>query len=225
MASGSEDYWATSGRLLAALIEAIKVSVVTGGDLINAISDVEGSTDGIITLAQLNSAQCEMLGKLTGIDTSLLTGGNLLDALDALDGTMDGRLTLAELNTSSVKTNLDTSITKLTDVITALGNQLTKLGTIENYTHPKTTFIEEVWTIDPQQTIQFAGVWAGRLNMRMKAALANTQDIYIRYIIPVTSSDYDFKLEAGDIIDDNATGTYFARVYAGTVVLTTQDSG
>ena len=50
---------------------------------------------------------------LDNIFTGLGTGSDLIDALDALDGTMDGKLTLSELNISSVKTNLDTSNTKL----------------------------------------------------------------------------------------------------------------
>jgi len=61
------------------------------------LDDLDGTMDGVITLDELNSAACEILGKLAGIDTSVTTGGDLINKLDALDGTMDGRLTLAQL--------------------------------------------------------------------------------------------------------------------------------
>ena len=66
--------------------------------MLTKLDNIDGGVDGVITLAELNSAQCEMLARLTGIDTSVTTGGDLIDKLDALDGTMDGRLTLTQLN-------------------------------------------------------------------------------------------------------------------------------
>ncbi len=71
---------------------------------------------------------------LDNIFSGLGTGGDLLDALDALDGTMDGKLTLSELNTSSVKTNLDTSNTKLQTSIDKLILAITQLTGIHSDT-------------------------------------------------------------------------------------------
>jgi hypothetical protein len=86
-----------------------------------------------------------MLSQLLSVNANLITGGDLLNKLDALDGTMDGKLDLTQLNASSVKTNLDTAITKLNDVIdkinlgtnpkldtaiTHLSSSLTKLDSV-----------------------------------------------------------------------------------------------
>ena len=71
---------------------------------------------------------------LDNIFTGLGTGSDLIDALDALDGTMDGKLTLSELNTSSVKTNLDTSNTKLQTSIDKLVLAITQLTGIHSDT-------------------------------------------------------------------------------------------
>ena len=71
---------------------------------------------------------------LENIFAGIETGGDLVNALDALDGTMDGVLTLSELNTSSVKTNLDTLITKLTDNIAQLVLAVTQLTGVHSDT-------------------------------------------------------------------------------------------
>ena len=71
---------------------------------------------------------------LDNIFTGLGSGSDLLDALDALDGTMDGKLTLSQLNTSSVKTNLDTSNTKLQTSIDKLILAITQLTGIHTDT-------------------------------------------------------------------------------------------
>lgn len=206
-------------------LTGIDVNLATGGDVVAALDSLDGKADGFITLADLNSGQCEMLAELLGIDASLASGSDLINALDALDGTMDGRLTLSELNTSSVKTNLDTAIARLDTSITKLTDQITKLTAIEGYTHPKSTYQAETWVIPAQQTIQFAGSWAGRLNMRIRGHIDNPQIIYIDYTTPVHDGKYQYTLSAGQIIDDTHIGNYYARVYDGQVIIYTQDSG
>lgn len=134
MSYGSEDYWMSSSRLMATLMTNIKDAIIEGSGLFEKLDAIDGGLDGIITLADLNSGECDMLAKLLGIQTSVETGGNLIDALDALDGTMDGKLTLAELNVSDVKTNLDTSITRLDTTITKLTDQITELVKVRDNT-------------------------------------------------------------------------------------------
>lgn len=134
MAYGSEDYWMSSSRLMATLMTAIKDAIIEGSGLFEKLDAIDGGLDGIITLADLNSGECDLLATMLGIETSVEDGGDLINKLDALDGTMDGKLTLAELNVSSVKTNLDTCVTKLTDAITELTTQVTKLTNIETNT-------------------------------------------------------------------------------------------
>jgi len=102
-------------------------------DLLLKLDDIDGAVDGVISLSDLNSGQCEMLGKLAGIDTSLLTDGDLINKLDALDGTMDGKLSLSQLNASAVKTNLDANVVRLETVITRLDTEVTKLIGIATY--------------------------------------------------------------------------------------------
>lgn len=117
MAAGTPDFYSPRETLV---------------NLLALVDDIDGTADGIITLEDLNSAQCEMLAKLAGIDTSVTTGGDLIDKLDALDGTMDGRLTLSELNTSNVKTNLDSNLTKLDSVATKLDTVADKLDSVSS---------------------------------------------------------------------------------------------
>lgn len=210
---------------LLAKLTGIDASLLAGSDLLNKLDALDGTMDGKLTVAELTSVQANLLAELIGIDASLLTGGDLLNKLDALDGTMDGKLDITQLNESSVKTNLDTAITRFNTIITELGTQISKLTDIVKYTHPKSTHQAETWQIPPQQTIQFAGSWAGRLNMRIRGHIDNPQIIYIGYTTPVHDGRYEYTLSAGEIIDDNHTGTYFARVYDGTVIIYTQDAG
>jgi len=139
MAYGSEDYWMSSSRLMAALMTDIKDAIIEGSGLFEKLDAIDGGLDGIITLADLNSGECDLLAAMLGVETSVEDGGDLLNKLDALDGTMDGKLTLAELNVSSVKTNLDTAITRLDTSITKFTDMLTKLdSTITKLTGIKT---------------------------------------------------------------------------------------
>lgn len=131
MAYGSEDYWMSSNRLLATLMTNIKDALLEGSGLLAKLDALDGTMGGVITLADLNSGQCDMLAKLLGIETSVLTGGDLISKLDALDGTMDGKLDITQLNESSVKTNLDTTIARLDTTITKLTDQLTKITAID----------------------------------------------------------------------------------------------
>lgn len=129
MASGSEDYWSTTGRLLAGLIEAIKTSVLSGGDLINAIEGIELG-DGFLTLDQLNSEQCLMLARLTGINGNLADGGDVLNALDVLDGTVDGKLDATEL--SAVQADLLTQLTGINTNLTTGADLLNALDALDS---------------------------------------------------------------------------------------------
>jgi len=112
--------------VLAKLLK-IDTDLLTGGDLLAKLDNLDAKVDGKLDISKLTSETTGVLAKLLQIDTDLLTGSDLINKLDALDGTMDGRLTLSELNTSAVKTNLDLNVSKLTEIIDDLAEQLAKL--------------------------------------------------------------------------------------------------
>lgn len=145
MASGSEDYWMTTSRLLADLMQAIKDSLITGSDLLNKLDNLNAISGGKLDLSTLTDGATGLLAKLLGVSNNLITGSNLLDKLDALDGTMDGKLDLSQLNSSSVKTNLDTVIARLDTSITKLIDSLTQLIGVHDDTTAMINFAQDDW--------------------------------------------------------------------------------
>lgn len=125
MASGSEDYWSTTSRLLATLIEAIKASVSPGGTLISALDGLDGKLDGLLTVSELTDVQAVLLSELLDININLASGSDILNALDSLDGKMDSFITLEDITAVQAEllgklTGIDTSLLTGSNLLDAL---------------------------------------------------------------------------------------------------------
>ena len=225
---GTMDGKLTAAELTAVQVDlltqltSINVNLATGSDILNALDGLDGTMDGKLTVAELTTVQAELLGKLTGIDTSVTTGGNLINKLDALDGTMDGKLDLAQLNTSAVKTNLDTAITKLTDVLTALNSSLTKLDTQitnlidvkTNTSHIGATGYTVTWSFPTAIKRKVLGSWASRFKVLFRSHAANDLLAYIGHDTDVSNVNYDFIFNALDSLSWETVGEVWIRTYA-----------
>lgn len=108
MASGARDYYTSWGNALLSVLDGL-----------------DGKIDNVLTLGDLNSEQCDILTKLTGMDINLATGGDVVAALDSLDGKADGFITLADLNDDTCLMlakllGIETSVETGGDLIAAL---------------------------------------------------------------------------------------------------------
>lgn len=154
MGFGTEDYYSSDvqittliSRMESNILEITRVvsALSVGSGLFTKLDILDGTMDGVITLSDLNSEQCNMLGELVGIDTSVTTGGNLIDKLDALDGTMDGRLTVAQLNASDVKDELTAIVQNLDGTIGTLKASIDELVGVHTDTTAMVNFAEQDW--------------------------------------------------------------------------------
>jgi hypothetical protein len=79
-------------------------------------------------------ADNSLAAAIAAVRTSLLTGSDLITKLADLVTGVGNNLTLAQLNASSVKTNLDTSLTKLQSIITNIDTGTNvKLEDVKSY--------------------------------------------------------------------------------------------
>jgi len=208
MAHGSEDYWMTKGRLLADLIDAIKTSVTAGGDLLTKLDAIDGTIDGRITLSDLNSAECQMLAKLTNIDTTGAKNEDLLTKLDALDGTIDGKLDITQLENAQVFYDAVAGKSRLEVAIEKLTTQVERLTSIRNMGYGTATSVHSSGTqrLSAGSNL-IVGAWSLRTGFRCRLEGSDTPRCEIGY----SEHGAQAVLEAGD---SWGTNDYCGAIYA-----------
>lgn len=100
MASGAQDYWASSTNKMSAMLDSILAGLLTGSDMLNAL----GAIDMSAVEAALKTGG-DLMTRLEAFSTSdivtaLSAGSALVNLLDAIDGSLDGNLTLSNLNSA-----------------------------------------------------------------------------------------------------------------------------
>ncbi len=197
-------------RLEAFSTTDIITALSTGSHLINTLDAIDDTMDGKLTLTELNSAQCEMLAKLTGIDTGQIDPATLLAKFDMLDGTMDGKLDLAKLKEAitgeageSVFGQLKASVTQLTASLTKLDTQIDRLIDIKDNTSPLITHLTDWVTVlgktNDCSRKMLVGAYSTRINCRLKASNENTVTVNIGYADYVCiSGQYQSSLAPGE---------------------------
>jgi len=208
MAHGSPDYWMTKEHFLAELIDAIKVAVTPGGDILAKLDALDGTIDGKLDLADLNSAQCELLNRLINIDNTGAKNQDLLSKLDALDGTIDGKLDLSQLESASVLYDAVAGKSRLEVAIDKLILQLERLTDIRNMGYGTATSVHASGTrrLSAGSNL-IVGAWSYRTGFRCRLEGADTPRCEIGY----SEHGAQAVLEAGD---SWGTNDYCGAIYA-----------
>lgn len=109
MATGAEDYWQSSNRLMAGLMESIKSGLLTGSDLLNKLDNLDGVEDGRLDLGILNTALSTDATEtvLKQLKTSITKLNDQIDKLTEIDSNVAKGIFN---NYYKVDTSLDTII-------------------------------------------------------------------------------------------------------------------